>query len=109
MNIILGAIVISLAIIYTQTDNYYELKRIGKELEEIKKGIKFGGERKVKRECKYIMNEEEITCIGDIRTARDIINKVLLNIDQLTKEETVKVLKACDERLSIALKKLEIN
>ena len=42
MNIILGAIVISLAIIYTQTDNYYELKRIGKELEEIKKGIKFG-------------------------------------------------------------------
>lgn len=42
MNIILGAIVISLAIIYTQTDNYYELKRIGKELEEIKKEIKFG-------------------------------------------------------------------
>lgn len=55
------------------------------------------------------MNEEDITCIGDIRTARATINQVLLNIDQLTKEETVEILKTCDERLSIALKKLEIN
>lgn len=63
----------------------------------------------MKRECKFIMNEEDITCIGDIKTTRDTINKVILNIDQLTKEETVEILKTCDERLSIALKKLEIN
>ena len=63
----------------------------------------------MKRECKFIMNEEDITCIGDIRTTRDTINKTILNIDQLTKEETVEILKTCDERLSIALKKLEIN
>jgi hypothetical protein len=63
----------------------------------------------VKRECKFIMNEEDITCIGDIKTTRDTINKVILNIDQLTKEETIEILKTCDERLSIALKKLEIN
>ena len=55
------------------------------------------------------MNEEDITCIGDIKTTRDTINKVILNIDQLTKEETIEILKTCDERLSIALKKLEIN
>ena len=55
------------------------------------------------------MNEEDITCIGDIKTTRDTINKVILNIDQLAKEETVEILKTCDERLSIALKKLEIN
>nr|DAH71464.1 MAG TPA: hypothetical protein [Caudoviricetes sp.] len=63
----------------------------------------------MKRECKFIMNEEDITCIGDIKTTRDTINKVILNIDQLTKEETIEILKTCDERLSIALKKLEIN
>lgn len=63
----------------------------------------------MKRECKFIMNEEDITCIGDIKTTRDTINKVILNIDQLAKEETVEILKTCDERLSIALKKLEIN
>ena len=63
----------------------------------------------MKRECKFIMNEEDITCIGDIKTTRDTINKVILNIDQLTKEDTIEILKTCDERLSIALKKLEIN
>lgn len=63
----------------------------------------------MKRECKFIMNEEDITCIGDIKITRDTINKVILNIDQLTKEETIEILKTCDERLSIALKKLEIN
>lgn len=63
----------------------------------------------MKRECKFIMNEEDITCIGDIKTTRDTIYKVILNIDQLTKEETIEILKTCDERLSIALKKLEIN
>lgn len=67
------------------------------------------GESKMKRECRFILNEEEITCIGDIRTAREIINKTILNMDQLTKEETVEILNTCDERLSIALKKLEIN
>lgn len=63
----------------------------------------------MKRECRFILNEEDITCIGDIRRTRDVINKAILNIDQLTKEETVEILKTCDERLSIALKKLEIN
>lgn len=27
----------------------------------------------MKRECKYIMNEDDITCIGDIRTAREAL------------------------------------
>lgn len=63
----------------------------------------------MKRECRFILNEEEITCIGYIRKTRDTINKVILNIDQLTKEETVEILRTCDERLSVALKKLEIN
>lgn len=63
----------------------------------------------MKRECRFILNEEEITCIGDIRKTRDTINKTILNMDQLTKEKTVEILKTCDERLSIALKKLEIN
>lgn len=63
----------------------------------------------MKRECKFILNEDEITCIGDIRKAKDVINKVILNIDKLNKEELVSALKASDERLSVALEKLEIK
>ena len=56
-----------------------------------------------------IKNAREITCINDIRKTKDTINKAILNIDHLTEEEMVEILKTCDERLSVALKKLEIN
>lgn len=63
----------------------------------------------MKRECKFILSEEEITCVGDIRKSKDTINKIILNIDKLRKEEIIEALKTCDERLIVALKKLEIN
>ena len=63
----------------------------------------------MKRECKFILSEVEITCLGDIRKTKDTINKIILNIDKLRKEEIIEALKTCDERLIVALKKLEIN
>lgn len=63
----------------------------------------------MKRECRFILSEDEITCIGDVRKAKDAINRTILNIDSLNKEEIVEALKTTDERLAVALKKLEIN
>ena len=63
----------------------------------------------MKRECRFILDEEEITCIGDIRKAKDDINRTILNIDNLSKEEISNILESSNERLAVALKKLEIN
>lgn len=63
----------------------------------------------MKRECRYVLDEEEITCIGDIRTAKNTVEKIVSNMDSLEPEEIAEMLKTCDERLSVALKKLEIN
>lgn len=63
----------------------------------------------MKRECRFIMSEEEITCIGDIRKVKDSINRIILKIDTLTKEEIVEALKISNERIAVALKKLEID
>lgn len=63
----------------------------------------------MKRECKFVLSEEETTCIGDVRRVKNAISRIILNIDTLNKEEIVEVLKTSDEGLAIALKKLEIN
>ena len=63
----------------------------------------------MRREVKFVMNEEEITCITDIRKAKDTINRTMLNIDRLDKKEIAEILKATNERLTIALKKLELE
>ena len=63
----------------------------------------------MKRECRFILDEEEITCIGDIRKAKDDINRTILNIDNLSKEEISNILESFNERLAVALKKLEIT
>lgn len=63
----------------------------------------------MKRECRFILSEDEITCIGDIRKAKDAIRRTILNIDSLNKKDIVEVLRTSDERLAVALKKLEIN
>lgn len=61
----------------------------------------------MRRECKFVLDENEITCIGDIRKARDSINRTILNIDNLSKEEISNILKSSNERLVVALEKLE--
>lgn len=63
----------------------------------------------MRRECKYVLDENEITCVGDIRKARDSINRTILNIDNLSKEEISNILESSNKRLAVALEKLEIN
>ena len=61
----------------------------------------------MRRECKFVLDENEITCIENIRKARDSINRTILNIDNLSKEELSNILKSSNERLVVALEKLE--
>lgn len=61
----------------------------------------------MRRECKFVLDENEMTCVGDIRKARDSINRTILNIDNLSKEEISNILGSSNERLAVALEKLE--
>ncbi len=63
----------------------------------------------MRRECKFVLDENEMTCVGDVRKARDSINRTILNIDNLSKEEISNILKSSNERLLVALEKLEIK
>lgn len=63
----------------------------------------------MKREVRYTLTEEEITCIGDIRKSKDAINRVINNIDNINKIEIVNALQSIDERLATALEKLTID
>lgn len=63
----------------------------------------------MRRECKFVLDENEMTCVGDIHKARDSINRIILNIDNLSKEEISNILESSNERLAVALEKLEIK
>lgn len=60
----------------------------------------------MKKECRYILNEEEVTCIGDILKAKDTINRTINSINCLNIAEITDALRSADKRLTTALEKL---
>lgn len=65
----------------------------------------------MKREVRYILNEEQVTCIGDIRTAKTDLEMMA---DKILKENEISpqyadFMYSVAIKLSIALEKLEIE
>ena len=65
----------------------------------------------MKREVRFILNEEEITCIGDIRKAKDTAAHVRTRIasDSISIEVIDLAFEVIINRLNDALSKLEIE
>lgn len=65
----------------------------------------------MKREVRFILNEEEITCIGDIRKAKDMAAHVRTRIasDSISIEVIDIAFEVIINRLNDALSKLEIE
>lgn len=63
----------------------------------------------MKREVNYILTEEQATCVGDIKHSKDSLERVLENIDKLSKEEIKNLVLNAKNNLSAALSKLELE